>query len=161
MTANCQLAIYDTEFSSVEPMARTNKRTLGQVIRERRRQLNLTQQGVARRIKTSTPYVGHLEADKRRPSILVVSRLAEVLGLDQRDLFMLANPKAADLITPSGSERGKSAWNEFRTAVQIHRAHQITAAEMKLLSRVAAMGEVRSLRDFIFIIIAVRYAFAR
>ena len=146
--------------SSVELMAKINKRTLGQVIRERRRQLNLTQQGVARRIKTSTPYIGHLEADKRRPSILVISRLAAVLGLDQRDLFMLANPKAADMITPNESEGGKSAWNEFRTAVQIQRAHQITAEEMKLLSRVAEMGEVSSPRDFIFIIKAVRYALA-
>ena len=142
-------------------MAKTNKRTLGQVIRERRRQLNLTQQGVARRIKTSTPYIGHLEADKRRPSILVISRLAAVLGLDQRDLFMLANPKAADLITPNESESRKSAWNEFRTAMQIQRAHQITAEEMKLLSKIAAMGEVSSPRDFIFIIDAVRYALAR
>ena len=76
----------------MERMPKLRKRTLGQVIRERRRQLNLTQHEVARRIKTSTPYVGHLEADKRHPSILVISRLAEVLGLDRRDLFVLANP---------------------------------------------------------------------
>src|SRR5579859_6669802 len=100
-------------------MAKLRKRTLGQVIRERRRQLNLTQQGVARRIKTSTPYIGHLEADKRRPSILVISRLAEVLGLDRRDLFVLANPAVAGLLAANENEGRKSAWDEFRTAGQI------------------------------------------
>jgi len=39
-------------------MAMRKERTFGQVIRERRRQLDLTQQE-ARRIRTSTPYIGH------------------------------------------------------------------------------------------------------
>ena len=73
-------------------MTRRRERTFGQVIRERRRQLDLTQQEVGRRIKTSTPYVGHLESGKRHPSDKVLSRLAEVLALDRRELFFLANP---------------------------------------------------------------------
>lgn len=145
----------------MERMAKIKKRTLGQVIRERRRQLNLTQQGVARRIKTSTPYIGHLEADKRRPSVLVISRLAEVLGLDRRDLFMLANPRVVDLLASNENDRRKSAWDEFRTGAQIQRAHQVTAQEMKLLSMVASMGEVSSPRDFIFILNAVRHVLDR
>ena len=63
-------------------MARNKERTFGQVIRERRRQLDLTQEEVARRIKTSTPYVGHLESGKRHPSDKMLTRLSEVLGLD-------------------------------------------------------------------------------
>ena len=145
----------------MERMAKIKKRTLGQVIRERRRQLNLTQQGVARRIKTSTPYIGHLEADNRRPSVLVISRLAEVLGLDRRDLFMLANPRVVDLLASNENDRRKSAWDEFRTGAQIQRAHQVTAQEMKLLSMVASMGEVSSPRDFIFILNAVRHVLDR
>jgi len=116
---------------------------------------------VARRVKTSTPYIGHLEADKRRPSILVISRLAEVLGLDRRDLFVLANPRVVDLLASNESDRRKSAWDEFRTGAQIQRAHQVTAEEMKLLSTVASMGEVSSPRDFIFILNAVRHALDR
>ena len=42
-------------------MAKTKERTFGQVIRERRRQLDLTQEEVAKRIKTSTPYVGGMK----------------------------------------------------------------------------------------------------
>ena len=75
-------------------MARTKERSFGQVLRDRRRQLDLTQEEVARRIKTSTPYIGHLESAKRHPSDKIVTRLAEVLALDRRELFFLANPRA-------------------------------------------------------------------
>jgi transcriptional regulator with XRE-family HTH domain len=141
-------------------MAKSNKRTLGRVIRERRRQLNLTQHDVARRIKTSTPYIGHLEADKRHPSVLVISRLASVLGFNPRDLFVLANPGVMELLEASEDDRRRSAWDEFR-AGQIHRAHQVTVEEMKLLAMVATLGEVGSPRDFIFILNAVRHALER
>ena len=147
--------------SPTELMVKLKKRTLGQVLRERRRQLNLTQQSVARRIRTSTPYIGHLEANKRRPSIVVINRLAEVLGFDRRDLFVLANPRVVDLLASNENDRRKSAWDEFRTGAQIQRAHQITTEEMKLLSMVASMGEVVSPRDFIFILNAVRHALDR
>ena len=39
-------------------------RTFGEMIRERRRRLNLTQQQLAERIRVSPAFVGHLEADK-------------------------------------------------------------------------------------------------
>jgi len=52
----------------------------GQVIRDRRRQSELTQQQVAKRVGTSTPYVGHLEAGKRHPSDEIVTRLADAYG---------------------------------------------------------------------------------
>src|SRR5579864_4101762 len=92
--------------------AKQKDRNFGQVIRDRRRQLDLTQQEVARRIKTSTPYVGHLESSKRHPSDKVLGRLATVLGLDRRELFLLANPQAAELLKPNVTESRKSVWDE-------------------------------------------------
>jgi transcriptional regulator with XRE-family HTH domain len=61
-------------------MARRKERNFGLVVRERRRQRELTQQEVARRIRTSTAYIGHLESGRRHPSEEVVRRLAQVLG---------------------------------------------------------------------------------
>lgn len=138
-------------------MARRKERTFGQIIRERRRQLDLTQQEVARQIKTSTPYVGHLESGKRHPSDKVLSRVAEALGLDQRELFFLANPRAVELLKPSNDKK-KSAWEEFRKDERIRRAYNITPAEMGMLSQVALMGEISSTRDFIYILNTVRHA---
>ena len=57
-----------------------------QHIRSRRRVLDLTQEEIARRIGTTTPYVGHLEAGKRHPSEKVVVKLADALGLDRAEV---------------------------------------------------------------------------
>src|SRR5277367_2607104 len=93
-------------------MARTRARSFGQVIRERRRQLDLTQADTARGIKTSTPFVGHLESDKRHPSDKIVTRLAKVLGLDRRELFFLANPRALALLRPETKSTTDSTWDD-------------------------------------------------
>jgi transcriptional regulator with XRE-family HTH domain len=141
-------------------MIGSQQRSFGQVIRERRRERSLTQAEVARRIRTSVPYVGHLESGKRRPSDNVVARLAEVLGLDSRELFLLAHPYTRELL---GSEptRTSSAWENFQHNRQLRGIHNIREAEMEMLSRVALIGEVRSARDFIFILNTVRHAVGR
>jgi transcriptional regulator with XRE-family HTH domain len=142
-------------------MPKAIQRTFGTVIRERRRQLDLTQDEVGRRIKTSTPYIGHLEAGKRHPSEKVVARLSEVLGLDSRELFFLANPRARGLLSTPNSGPRRSAWDEFRRDERIRRAHNISADEMDVLERIAAMGEARAARDFIYILNAIRQALGR
>src|SRR5713101_4362170 len=133
-------------------MPRSKERNFGQVIRERRRQLDLTQEEVAHRIKTSTPYIGHLESGKRHPSDKILTRLAEVLGLDRRELFFLANPRAQALLTPEVSAEDDSAWDDFSKNEQLRRIHNVTSDEMEMLSRVALLGEVRSQRYFIYIL---------
>jgi transcriptional regulator with XRE-family HTH domain len=130
----------------------------GQTIRDRRRQLDMTQEEVAKRIKTSTPYVGHIESGKRHPSDEVLSRLADTLGFNRRELFFLANPGAKTLFAPKEEKTADSAWSEFRRDSRIHRLHQITAREMQMLSHVALMGEIRSSRDFIYILNTIRQA---
>jgi len=142
-------------------MPRSKERNFGQVIRERRRQLDLTQEEVAHRIKTSTPYVGHLESGKRHPSDKILTRVAEVLGLDRRELFFLANPRAQALLSPETESTTIPAWEDFRKNEQLRRVHSISNEEMEMLSRVALLGEVRSARDFIYILNTVRHAVGR
>jgi transcriptional regulator with XRE-family HTH domain len=142
-------------------MPKAIQRTFGSVIRERRRQLDLTQEDVATRIKTSTPYIGHLESGKRHPSEKVIARLSAVLGLQSRELFFLANPRTRDLLSTANSGGRRSAWEEFRHDDRIRRAHNISAEEMDVLGRVAAMGEARAPRDFIYILNAIRLALNR
>ena len=142
-------------------MAKRKERSFGRIIRERRRQLDLTQQEVAHRVKTSTPYIGHLESNKRHPSTKVLSRLAEVLVLDQRELFLLANPKAVKLLMPKAAGKKHSAWEEFRNDEGLRQLHHLRADEMDLLSRIASMGEISSPRDFIYILNTIRHALGR
>jgi transcriptional regulator with XRE-family HTH domain len=122
-------------------MPRTKERSFGQVIRDRRQHLDLTQEDVGRLIKTSTPYLGHLESGKRHPSDKILARLADVLGLDRRELFFLANPRARAILSPELETDPKSAWEDFRKEEQLRRIHNISADEMEMLSRVALLGK--------------------
>jgi transcriptional regulator with XRE-family HTH domain len=147
--------------SGIRKMAIARSRSFGRVVRERRRQLDLTQEQLARRIKTSVPYIGHLEAGKRHPSSQVIVRVADALGLDARDLFLLANPKVSSLISERQESDVPSAWNVFVKDVKLREIHKITDQEMETLSQVAKMGEVRAPRDFLFILNAIRQALGR
>ncbi|HVN91876.1 MAG TPA: helix-turn-helix transcriptional regulator [Candidatus Binataceae bacterium] len=137
------------------------QRSFGQLLRERRRKLDLTQNEVARRIKTSTPYVGHLEAGKRHPSDKVIARLAEVLGLERRELFFLANPAALELVQTDGDGHKASAWDEFRRDDHSKRLHNISSDEMDILEKIARLGEISAARDFIYILNTIRHALGR
>jgi len=142
-------------------MARRKEHTFGRVIRERRRRCELTQQEVARRIRTSTAYIAHLESGRRRPSEEVVRRLAEVLGLEQREIYLLANPRAVALLEPTEVSSRQSAWEQFRHDKRLQRLHYVTADEMEMLACVARMGEIESPRALVYILNAVRYALGR
>ena len=129
---------------------------LGKLIRERRRLLNLTQEELARRIRVSMPFVGHLETGHRRPSEKTITKLAKVLGLDQQELFLMANPGTRAFFRTHFQDSTGSAWDQFKRNRQLHRAHKISLAEMSMLERAAFLGEAESPEDFIFILNTVR-----
>ncbi len=139
-------------------MTSITARSFGQVIRERRRKLDLTQQDLAQRIEISMPYVALLETGARHPSDKVVRKLAAALALDPRELFFLANPETKALISQEQKTIEASAWDGFAKDESLRKVHNITDQEMQTLSRVALMGEVRSSRDFLFILNTIRQA---
>jgi len=140
--------------------ARPKTPSFGEVIRTRRRELDLTQDEVAAKIKISTPYIGHLESGKRHPSDKILTKLAEVLGLDNREMFFLANPHAQALISEPVSVEG-SSWEQFQKNEKLQRIHNVTPDEMQILSHVALMGDVQSPRDLIYILTTIRHAVGR
>jgi transcriptional regulator with XRE-family HTH domain len=132
----------------------------GDLIRSKRREMDLTQVEVAARIGISTPYIGHLESGKRHPSDKIVKRFAEVLGLGNRELFFLANPHAEALISEPVAGTG-SSWDQFQNDEKLRRIHNISNAEMDLLSQVALMGDMQAPRDLIYILTTIRHAVGR
>ena len=77
------------------------------------------------------------------------------------NLFFLANPRAQALLSPEVETPAESAWDDFRKNEQFRRVHNVTSSEMEMLSRVALLGDVRSPRDFIYILNTVRHAVGR
>jgi transcriptional regulator with XRE-family HTH domain len=142
-------------------MAKHLERTFAQMIRQRRRQLGWTQREVALGAGTSIPYIGHLEANKRHPSERVLLRLSNILGLDLRDLYLIANPLAAGLLKPSKALNGKSSLEALRADRTLQRIHNITPDEMKFLSALADLGEIKEVRDLVHIIQIVRLSLKR
>jgi len=101
-----------------------------------------------------------IETGRRHPSQKLVSQLARELGYDPGELFLLANPGAKALIlSERNSEDGDGfAWSDFAKDVKLRELHNITDGEMQILAQVAKMGQVRSSRDFLFILHTIRQA---
>jgi transcriptional regulator with XRE-family HTH domain len=144
-----------------QTMPKFMERSFGDLIRRRRRQLNLTQEEVARRIKSSVPYIGLLEAGKRHPSEKVVIKLADAVDLDRVELFFLANPGAEAIVSQPPVAEGTSAWETFSSDSNLRKVYKVTDQEIEILSKVALMGNVRSSRDFIFVLNTIRHALGR
>jgi transcriptional regulator with XRE-family HTH domain len=73
-------------------------RTLGPVLKKQRETLGLTQRELACKLNVKPSHVAYLEKDRRRPSLMLLSRLAEVMGLQKEPLFLLAHPEASSLV---------------------------------------------------------------
>jgi transcriptional regulator with XRE-family HTH domain len=63
------------------------QRALGDRVRERRHELELTQAGLAERAEIHYSYIGALESGTRNPSVDLVARLARALEIDLGVLF--------------------------------------------------------------------------
>lgn len=88
-------------------------------------------------------------------------KLADILGLDRRELFFLANPVTKALVAEAPGTTGPTAWDKFRQDRSLREAHRITEEELNLLSHMALMGNVRSSRDFIYVLNTIRQSLAR
>jgi transcriptional regulator with XRE-family HTH domain len=130
-------------------------RSFGATILARRRELRLTQGEVARQIKSSIPFIGQLEANLRHPSDRTVVKLAGALGLDRIGLLFLANPEAQ---TPCQHHQAdaSSTWKQFKEDERMQRAHGVSRQDLEMLAQVTLMGDVRSARDFVYILNTIR-----
>ncbi len=131
------------------------------VIRDRRRQLGLTQEHLARKINSSASYISNLEAGKRTPSRQLTAKLADALDLDSHDLLLLTIPKITSFLSDTKNSQDGSAWDSFLKDDALRTSYEITEDELSMLSKVAMMGEVRSSHDFIFVLKSIRQASRR
>lgn len=136
---------------------RQKKMSLGPVLRRRRHQLALTQARVGSRVGCRANYIGYLESDVRHPSQKLLLKLARVLDLDAQELFLLANPQMREVVAPK-AEVDVSTWDKFKANKRLHTRHGVTKAEIAALENLAALGPVRSERDFLFILQTIRQA---
>jgi transcriptional regulator with XRE-family HTH domain len=138
------------------------KETLGQVLKQRREAYALTQRELARRLGVKASHVAYLENGRRRPSLSLLSRLAETLDLDKQRLFLLTHPEAEALVgvkrEGSPSKRPENAWRKFVANRGILARHKVTDSELKVLQKVNMLGRVSAPNQFLFILNSIRQA---
>ncbi len=135
------------------------KRTLGAVIKEARVSLGLSQRQLAEEIGVEGSHIAYIEAGARRPSLRLLSNIADVLSLDKAKLFLLLHPDATEFVPTStrpAARRPNEAWNQFLLSRALLRQHKVTSAEIKVLKQVNLLGDVISPRMFLFVLNAIR-----
>src|ERR1700691_3221939 len=105
------------------------KKTLGKVLKDRRALLRLTQRELALKLGVKPSHVAYLETNSRRPSLGLLSRIADVLDLPKESLFVLAHPEARSLLgTPceaAPEQEQDQAWQKFAGNKALLARHQV------------------------------------
>src|SRR5260370_42240908 len=93
-----------------------NKRTLGQIIKQKRLELALTQRELANQLGVKASHVAYIESGRRKPSLTLIRRIADALGLDRQEMLLLSHPEAQYLVNQSRETAAPNeAWREFVT----------------------------------------------
>ncbi|HLX36872.1 MAG TPA: helix-turn-helix transcriptional regulator [Candidatus Binataceae bacterium] len=139
------------------------KNDLGPLIRLQRETFRLTQRELASKLGVKASHVAYIEGGLRRPSLTLVRRLAETLGIDKQKLLLLTYPEARYLITQAPAAPRPdpdAAWREFAANRAVLSQHSITPAELKILRQVSLLGRVPQPRNLLFVLNAIRQAVA-
>jgi transcriptional regulator with XRE-family HTH domain len=139
-----------------------NEQTFGNVLKQARLSLGLSQQALARRLGVRASHIGYLEQGRRRPSLTLLNALADTLGVNKERLFLLSHPEAKDLIKDSAvrrlTSRQPDAWQELLADKATLIRNHVTPKELKVLSHIALLGSVLNPRDYLFILNSIRQA---
>jgi transcriptional regulator with XRE-family HTH domain len=71
---------------------------LGELLKTRREALGLTQRELAQKIGVEASHIAFIESGRRKPSLKLVVRIADTLGVDRQELLLLAHPEAKALL---------------------------------------------------------------
>jgi transcriptional regulator with XRE-family HTH domain len=136
------------------------KKTLGSVIRDARDSQRLTQRVLAEMAGVKASHIAYIENGFRKPSLSLVRRLADALGLNPREMLLLAHPEAKYLIgetggAPEASRKG-DVWRRFASNRALLRRHNVTPAELRVLKQVSLLQDVTSPGHFFFVLNSIR-----
>ena len=137
---------------------------MGQVVRDRRERLGLTQRDLASMVGVQASHIAYIEGGNRRPSLALLARLSDALSLDSHRLFLLLHPDAEQFLDrrsePPKRESRDAAWREFISNRALLRRNGVTNRELKILRQVSLLRRVKCSRHFMFVLNSIRQAAA-
>jgi transcriptional regulator with XRE-family HTH domain len=138
------------------------KKAFGELLKKKRQELSLTQRALAGRLGISPAYLASLEWGERKPSLVVLQRVAQTLHLDAPKLFVLSYPAEARVFRGSrNSGKPESAWQRLAANKALRAKERISPAELKVLKEVSRLGRVSSERQLLFVLRSIRLAFEK
>jgi transcriptional regulator with XRE-family HTH domain len=143
--------------SEREHMKNTNQ--LGEVVRSHREGLGLTQRSLAQKLGVEASHIAFIESGRRKPSLKLVARLADTLGLDRQTLLILAHPEAEALVAEAKAEPPRKAapsWKRFIKSHELLASYNVTDRELRALEHLSLLGTVHSAKEFLAILTLIR-----
>jgi transcriptional regulator with XRE-family HTH domain len=79
----------------------------GKYLRERRVAWGFTQRSLGSKVGVVGAHIAFLESGRRRPSLKLLSRLADVLEVDRQEMLLMTHPEAKGLLGRKRKKRRK------------------------------------------------------
>jgi transcriptional regulator with XRE-family HTH domain len=134
-------------------------RSLGQFLKARRKDLRLTQRSLAQKLGVEANHVAFIENGRRKPSLKLVARIADTLGLDRQEVLLLAHPEVSALLSRTEAEprqRPSLSWQRFtKNDALLARCH-VTKRELQVLEHLSLLGTAISTKEFLAILTLIR-----
>lgn len=135
------------------------KNALGKLLKRRRGGLALSQRALAERLGVKPSHIAYLESGKRKPSLALMGRLEEALGVSRQQIFLLAHPEAQAVVNPGVQAPPKdpdAAWHRFATDRPFLTRHGVTRRELRAFKELSLLGYVLSRHQFLAILMMIR-----
>ena len=134
-------------------------RNLGEFLKARREGLGLTQRSLAQKLGVEASHVTFIESGRRNPSLKLVARIADTLGLDRQEVLLLAHPEVSVLLSRTESERRPRpplSWQRFTKNSALLARCRVTKPELQVLEHLSLLGTAISTKEFLAILTLIR-----
>jgi transcriptional regulator with XRE-family HTH domain len=138
-------------------MKYTNK--LGKFLKTRRESLGLTQRSLADKLGVEASHVAFLESGQRKPSLKLIARIADTLGLDRQEVLVLAHPETRELLTTTTLESPKKmsrSWQRFIKNHELLTQYHVTKRELQVLEPLSLLDIPLSAKELLTILMLIR-----
>jgi len=135
------------------------KNQFGEMVKSHREGLGLTQRSLAQQLGVEASHIAFIESGRRKPSLKLVGRLADTLGLDRQNLLILAHPEAKELIAeakPQNERKTSRSWQRFIENQELLSHYNVTDRELRTLEHLSFLGTVVSAKEFLAILTLIR-----
>jgi transcriptional regulator with XRE-family HTH domain len=132
---------------------------LGELLKTHRETLSFTQRSLAEKLGVEASHVAFIESGRRKPSLKLIARMADILGLDRQEVLVLAHPEARALLTatkPKPPKHTNPSWQRFIKDYALLTRYHVTKRELQHLEQISMLGTAMSAKEFLAILTLIR-----